>query len=54
MVEMRPAPFATNDPELERPVYRKSGFEGIPTAKEMDERISNFLKDVRETKNRLV
>jgi len=41
----------TNDPELERPVYRKSGFEGIQTAKEMDERISNFLKDIRESKN---
>lgn len=41
----------TNDPELERPVCRKPGFDGIQTSKEMDEKISSFLKDMRESKN---
>ena len=40
----------TNDPELERPVYRKTGFDGIQTSHEMDERISAFLKKAREDK----
>lgn len=40
----------TKDPELERPVYRKTGFDGIQTSREMDERISAFLKKTREDK----
>ncbi|MEY9103721.1 transcriptional regulator with XRE-family HTH domain [Sinorhizobium fredii] len=40
----------TTDPELERPVYRKPGFDGIETSHEMDERISAFLKNTREAK----
>ncbi|MEJ6850649.1 MULTISPECIES: helix-turn-helix transcriptional regulator [Sinorhizobium] len=40
----------TTDPELERPVYRQPGFDGILTAKEMDEKISAWLKKAREKK----
>lgn len=40
----------TTDPELERPVYRKTGFDGIQTSQQMDERISAFLKKTREDK----
>ncbi|MQX74693.1 helix-turn-helix domain-containing protein [Sinorhizobium medicae] len=38
------------DPEFDRPVFRQSGFDGILTAKEMDERISAWLKKTREAK----
>ncbi|WP_426289740.1 helix-turn-helix transcriptional regulator (plasmid) [Ensifer adhaerens] len=41
----------TTDPELERPVYRRPGFDGIQTSHEMDERISAFLKNTREAKD---
>ena len=39
-----------NDPEFDRPVFRQSGFDGILTAKEMDEKISAWLKKTREAK----
>ncbi|WP_041409828.1 helix-turn-helix transcriptional regulator [Sinorhizobium fredii] len=38
------------DPEFPRPVFRQSGFDGILTAKEMDEKISAWLKKTREAK----
>ena len=38
------------DPEFDRPVFRQSGFDGILTAKEMDEKISAWLKNTREAK----
>ncbi|MDX1072709.1 helix-turn-helix domain-containing protein [Sinorhizobium medicae] len=38
------------DPEFDRPVFRQSGFDGILTAKEMDEKISAWLKKTREAK----
>ncbi|MDX0537426.1 helix-turn-helix domain-containing protein [Sinorhizobium medicae] len=38
------------DPEFDRPVFRQSGFDGILTAKEMDEKISAWLKKTREVK----
>lgn len=38
------------DPEFDRPVFRQSGFDGILTAKEMDEKISTWLKKTREAK----
>ncbi|NRP74917.1 hypothetical protein ILFOPFJJ_05840 [Ensifer psoraleae] len=38
------------DPEFDRPAFRQSGFDGTPTAKEMDEKISAWLKKTREAK----
>ncbi|MDW9418481.1 helix-turn-helix domain-containing protein [Sinorhizobium meliloti] len=38
------------DPEFPRPVFRQPGFDGILTAKEMDEKISAWLKKTREAK----
>jgi len=38
------------DPEFDRPVFRQSGFDGILSAKEMDEKISAWLKKTREAK----
>ncbi|RWJ21185.1 MAG: XRE family transcriptional regulator [Mesorhizobium sp.] len=40
----------TTDPEFPRPVFRQPGFDGILTAKEMDEKISAWLKHTREAK----
>lgn len=38
------------DPEFDRPVFRQPGFDGTLTAKEMDEKISAWLKKTREAK----
>ncbi|AGA08382.1 putative transcriptional regulator (plasmid) [Sinorhizobium meliloti GR4] len=38
------------DPEFDRPVFRQPGFDGTLTAKEMDEKISAWLKQTREAK----
>ncbi|RVP40373.1 transcriptional regulator, partial [Sinorhizobium meliloti] len=38
------------DPEFGRPVFRQPGFDGTLTAKEMDEKISAWLKKTREAK----
>ncbi|WP_370007144.1 helix-turn-helix transcriptional regulator [Sinorhizobium fredii] len=40
----------TTDPEFPKPVFRQPGFDGILTAKEMDEKISAWLKKTREAK----
>ncbi|MBP2238728.1 transcriptional regulator with XRE-family HTH domain [Sinorhizobium kostiense] len=40
----------TADPEFPRPAFRQPGFDGILTAKEMDEKISAWLKHTREAK----
>ncbi|ASY60762.1 putative transcriptional regulator (plasmid) [Sinorhizobium sp. CCBAU 05631] len=40
----------TIDPEFPKPVFRQSGFDGILTAKEIDEKISVWLKKTREAK----
>lgn len=36
------------DPEFDRPVFRQPGFDGTLTAKEMDKKISAWLKKTRE------
>lgn len=38
----------TTDPEIENPVYRRSGFEGIVPLGELDERIAKFVRKARE------
>ena len=38
----------TNDPEMEKPVYRRPGFDGIKTFGELDERLAKYLREARE------
>ena len=38
----------TDDPENDKPVYRRSGFDGIKTFGELDEHLAKFLRDARE------
>jgi transcriptional regulator with XRE-family HTH domain len=38
----------TTDPDVDRPLCRKPGFEGIDTLGEMDEKLSAFLRRKRE------
>lgn len=40
----------TSDPDFEKEVFRRPGFEGIKSIDELDERISAFLKTARERK----
>ncbi|MEO5756546.1 MAG: helix-turn-helix transcriptional regulator, partial [Mesorhizobium sp.] len=39
---------ATTDPEIDKPVFRRPGFNGIDKLGEMDERISAFLRKARD------
>jgi transcriptional regulator with XRE-family HTH domain len=38
----------TTDPEIDKPIYRRPGFDGIRTMGEMDEKIGAFLRKARE------
>lgn len=38
----------TTDDEVDRPLHRRPGFEGIVSFKEMDERLAAFLRKARE------
>lgn len=38
----------TTDPEIDKPIYRRPGFDGITTLGEMDEKIAAFLRKARE------
>jgi len=42
---------ATTDAKVERPVYRRPGFEGIPSSQEMDESIAKSLRAFRIEKD---
>lgn len=37
----------TIDPEIDKPVFRRPGFEGIKTLGEIDERIAQFIRNAR-------
>ncbi|RWC82933.1 XRE family transcriptional regulator [Mesorhizobium sp. M4B.F.Ca.ET.215.01.1.1] len=41
----------TIDPEIDKPVFRRPGFEGIKTFGELDERIAAFIRKAREDKD---
>lgn len=41
----------TTDDEVEKPFYRRPGFEGIVSFKNMDEKLAAYLRDTREEKN---
>src|SRR4051812_48529616 len=41
----------TIDPEIDKPVFRRPGFEGIKTLGEIDERIATFIRKAREDKD---
>lgn len=41
----------TIDPEIDKPVFRRPGFEGIKTFGEVDERIAAFIRKAREDKD---
>ena len=38
----------TNDPEIDKPVYRRRGFEGISTFEEIDQKLAKYLREARE------
>lgn len=38
----------TTDPEIDKPIFRRPGFDGIDELGEMDERISVFLRKARD------
>ncbi|NKC05367.1 helix-turn-helix domain-containing protein [Ochrobactrum haematophilum] len=38
----------TNDPEIDKPVFRRSGFNGISTFEEIDQRLAKYLREARE------
>lgn len=38
----------TTDPEIDKPVYRRPGFDGITSLGEMDKRIATYLRKARE------
>ena len=38
----------TNDPEIDKPVFRRPGFNGISTFEEIDQRLAKFLREARE------
>ncbi|MBC2887660.1 helix-turn-helix domain-containing protein [Ochrobactrum sp. CM-21-5] len=38
----------TNDPEIDKPVYRRPGFDGIKTFGEMDQSLAKYLREARE------
>jgi transcriptional regulator with XRE-family HTH domain len=42
---------ATEDPKLDRPVFRSPGFDGITTSQEMDEAIAQSLREHRVEQN---
>ncbi|CUX72325.1 MULTISPECIES: helix-turn-helix transcriptional regulator [Agrobacterium] len=39
----------TTDEEVDKPLYRRPGFEGIVSFKEMDAKLAAFLRDARES-----
>ncbi|WP_284276272.1 helix-turn-helix transcriptional regulator [Mesorhizobium huakuii] len=41
----------TTDPEIDKPVFRRPGFEGIKTLGEIDERIAAFIRKAREDRD---
>ncbi|RWB25770.1 helix-turn-helix domain-containing protein [Mesorhizobium sp.] len=41
----------TIDPEIDKPVFRRPGFESIKTLGEIDERIAQFIRKAREDKD---
>jgi transcriptional regulator with XRE-family HTH domain len=41
----------TTDKQVKKPLYRRSGFEGIVSFQEMEERIADFLRTAREDQN---
>ncbi|WP_433762920.1 helix-turn-helix domain-containing protein [Brucella anthropi] len=38
----------TNDPEIDKPVFRRPGFNGISTFEEIDHRLAKYLREARE------
>lgn len=38
----------TSDPEIDKPVYRRRGFDGISTFEEIDQRLAKYLREARE------
>jgi transcriptional regulator with XRE-family HTH domain len=41
----------TTDPENEKPVYRREGFDGISTFEELDAKLGEELRELRHKKN---
>ncbi|MDH0369811.1 helix-turn-helix domain-containing protein [Brucella anthropi] len=38
----------TNDPEIDKPVFRRPGFNGISTFEEIDQRLAKYLREARD------
>lgn len=41
----------TNDSEVEKPIYRKPGFDGVRSLLAMEEELSRFLRERRDAQN---
>jgi transcriptional regulator with XRE-family HTH domain len=41
----------TNDSEVDKPIYRKPGFNGVRSLLEMEEEISRYLRERRDAQN---
>lgn len=41
----------TNDSEVDKPIYRKPGFDGVRSLLEMEEEISRYLRERRDAQN---